>query len=186
MKRALIEMCVLAVGACLIVGCGGKDKPKDTGKTDGGKAVAQPTGPLTPTQWTNSMVACYQATVKDTIAALDGTPPAEQALPKMKAVYEKSIEKHVALGKQREAMTPADRTKADNSFSMKLMSLQSSDDFKAYIKLSNDSYSTNKAKSDTEKECAKLVRGINIISQYAQFDLLKKQEPKEAERLGIK
>ena len=32
----------------------------------------------------------------------------------------------------------------------------------------------------------KLIKDFNIITQYAFFDLLKKQDPKEAERLGIK
>jgi len=30
------------------------------------------------------------------------------------------------------------------------------------------------------------IKFINIITQYAFFDLLKKQAPKEAERLGIR
>jgi uncharacterized protein YdbL (DUF1318 family) len=32
----------------------------------------------------------------------------------------------------------------------------------------------------------KIIKDFNIITQYALFDLLKKQSPKEAERLGIK
>ena len=37
-----------------------------------------------------------------------------------------------------------------------------------------------------DQEFHKLLTSFNIIGQYASFDLLKKQEPKEAARLGIK
>ena len=36
-----------------------------------------------------------------------------------------------------------------------------------------------------DAELAALIGSFNIITQYSQFELIKKQEPAEAERLGI-
>jgi hypothetical protein len=40
--------------------------------------------------------------------------------------------------------------------------------------------------SQKDPNLGKTLKDFNIITQYAFFDLLKKQAPKEAERLGIK
>jgi hypothetical protein len=190
MRQIRVAALMMAVTGNLLISCGSGDEPEgDTG--NGGAPAGEtsnptaPAGPLTPEQWADSMLACYRQAVRNTLAALEGTPPADQALPRMREVCEASIQQHLPLGRQREAMTEADRTKAGSFFLMKLMSVQSADDFKVFLELANGPYSPNTARTDEEKELARLIRSINIISQYGQFELLKKQEPEEAARLGI-
>ncbi|GEM_PF-2259389 len=135
--------------------------------------------------WAEKVLACYAGALKDAVAAMDGATAAE-ALPKLKAMKEKYIEALVPLGREREAMDAPTKAQAEMALSSKLMGLQSSEDFKKYHQLATGPFNGFKAKTAEEKEAAALAASVNILTQYAHFELLKKQAPKEAERLGIK
>jgi len=171
----------LVAGALLLASCGGGDST-DASKGATGAKVASSAKKA----WADRVFDIYETTVKDTVAALEKTPPTAEALPKLKAIRDKAIEALVPLGREREAMDAATKKQAESQMLMKLMAAERSDAFKAYMALVNGTYSFAKMKTDDEKALYKILSGVNIITQYAHFELLKKQAPKEAERLGIK
>ncbi len=201
-KRGLGVGLALMAALCLplFLGCGGdegagKGKGKAEEKAKGkaqekGKAEATKTGEgakATPAKgsWADQAFDAYVGALKETVALLDKAPAAADALPRLKAVHDKYVDILVPLGKEREAMDAAARTQADAQLRMKMMNLDP-ELFKSFQKLTMETYPLAKAKTDDEKEFNKLLMGMNTITQYACFELLKKQEPKEAERLGIK
>jgi len=87
-----------------------------------------------------------------------------------------TIELMVGLGREREALSAADRTTADRVLASRIAGV-SPDLFKEY--------QAGQAFYKEDKELFDLIADFNIITQYANFDLLKKQLPEEAKRLGI-
>jgi hypothetical protein len=141
--------------------------------------------PVAPTAaWAEKVLACYQGALKETVAAFEGAS-APEALPKLKAVKARYIELLVSLGREREAMDAAAKAQAQSTLLMRMIGIEKSEDYRKYNELVTGPHSVAKAKTDEEREAAAVVVSMNIITQYAHFELLKKQEPKEAERLGI-
>ena len=178
----------LAAGLIVLTGCGEGETPKASkGTTTGTKGDGKAATPAAKQAWADRVFDIYVSAFKETNAALEKEPPAAEALPKLQAIRDKAIEALVPLGREREAMDAAARTQADAQLRMKvMMDFGSTETYKAYAKLFNETYNITKMKTDEEKAFQKLLAGMNIITQYASFELLKKQEPKEAERLGIK
>jgi len=107
---------------------------------------------------------------------LIGTTPAA-VKSKVLEVKEGYVRKLFALGKLRELMNEGDRKTVDAQISLKLNAIPS-DLFHLYSQ-------AHQYYSPKDRELAELISGFNIITQYANFDLLKKQAPAEAARLGI-
>jgi len=109
---------------------------------------------------------------------VQGNPPAGEVTPKIEALKEKYIKIHVASGKQREAMSPQDRKASDAALQSGMFAMPRD--------LQKTLVDASKAYRATNNDLANLIGSLNILTQYAAYDLLKKQLPKEAERLGIK
>jgi hypothetical protein len=91
---------------------------------------------------------------------------------------ERAIKELVALGKMKVGRNTQQAAKI-NLTVMNMFSRMANDvDFKAF----QDAITFYLAK---DRDFADVITSFNIITQYADFDLLKKQTPKEAERLGI-
>ncbi|MBM4285873.1 MAG: hypothetical protein FJ128_11600 [Deltaproteobacteria bacterium] len=105
-------------------------------------------------------------------------PDPKDLTPKVEALKEETIQKMVELGKKVAALDDAGRKKVDSKLVL-AMGTVPGDVFKAF---SEGQMHYQKA----DANLGRLIKDFNIITQYAFFDLLKKQTPKEAERLGIK
>lgn len=105
-------------------------------------------------------------------------PAAQDLTPKVASLKEETIKKLVELGKKVQSLDQAGKKKVELKVSMAFSSMPA-DVFKAYSE-------GQQFYMKTDNNLAKLISSFNIITQYAFFDLLKKQEPQEAERLGIK
>lgn len=90
---------------------------------------------------------------------------------------EEYIEIYVEYGRMREKLSESDRPKVDSAL-MSYFGTLDNERFKKYSVLQQDYFAKD---SDLGGE----ISSFNILTQYAFFELLKKQEPKEAERLGI-
>ncbi len=114
---------------------------------------------------------------------LASKPEAATIAPKLKDLREKYIQKFVALGKAQQAMSENDR-RAVSAANMKANSEKQSKDRGLY-----DFGWLNEALAHYNKvdpnNAGKMLADVSILSQYAYFDLLKKQAPEEAKRLGI-
>lgn len=98
--------------------------------------------------------------------------------PKVEALKAETIKKMVAVGQKVAKLDEAGKKKVDTKVSMAFGSTPQ-DVFKAFSE-GQQFYSKKDA------NLGKSIKDFNIITQYALFDLLKKQAPQEAERLGIK
>jgi hypothetical protein len=178
----------LLAGLALLAGYGEAGTPKAKKGAEAPKAPAKTTEEAAKKPWADRVFDIYVAGFKETAAALEKVPPAAEALPKLKAIRDKAIEALVPLGREREAMDAAARAQADAQLGLKMSSdFYNSETYKAYAKLHDGPYNITKMRnSDEEKAFQRILAGMNTITQYACFELLKKQEPKEAERLGIK
>jgi hypothetical protein len=116
--------------------------------------------------------------LKQLNALMKDRPEPKDLTPKVEALKEETIKQMVELGRKVEALDEAGKKKADAKVSMAFGSMPM-DVFKPFSE-GQQFY----AKQDPK--LGKTIKDFNIITQYAVFDLLKKQDPKEAERLGIK
>ena len=133
---------------------------------------------MTPKELGDKIGAVYVGSLEAVTKLLENKPEAATALPQVKELKEQTIQQLVELGKQREALSAAYRASVDNAISSALMKISNEAWYKTYNDLSSYYFK--------DQDLQKPLASFNIIGQYANFDLLKKQEPAEAQRLGIK
>jgi hypothetical protein len=164
-------------------GCGGE---KQTESPQPPAKAAEPTAavkteqpvPSSPAELGQAIGAVYLEGLNKVTEMLKDKPEPGDIKPKVQELKESTIQKLVDLGRKREAMSEADRTAVEAASRLALNTVPA-DLFKAY----QDAQSYYLSK---DNELFNLIADFNIITQYAFFDLLKKQAPKEVERLGIK
>jgi hypothetical protein len=185
MHRTLLSLMIVLISIALcLTACGG-GAPAQPAASSGGNALAEPTtAPAQPKEQTpqelgNEIGKVYVGALEDVTKLVESKPAAAEVKAKVAELKEKAIQQLVELGKKREAMSEADRQTVTNRISMALSSIGSA---AWYTKFSEAVSYYNKEDSDLST----MLASFNIIGQYAQFELLKQQEPKEAERLGIK
>jgi len=104
--------------------------------------------------------------------------PADSLRTEVQSLKDKYIETFVPYGHKRESMSDSDREIFDARVRLAVtLSTPSTLDVM--------SATTASLIADGEKDLADEVMSFNIITQYVFFDLLKAQEPGEAQRLGI-
>jgi hypothetical protein len=120
----------------------------------------------------------YLEALKKVTDLMKDRPEPAALTPKVDTLKEETIKKMVDIGQKVAKLDEAGKKKVDTKVSMGLGNTPM-DLFKA-LSEGQQFYAKKDAK------LGKTIKDFNIITQYALFDLLKKQEPKEAERLGIK
>jgi len=180
MKIQLVKfgslMLILAIANFSCSGGGEQSSPSEK--------VERPTQPaavqkaeVTPEEIGQKVGELYVQAMSDLAAALKVKPAVSDVQDKIEAMREEYINKLVELGKLREKLEPADRSKVDSQIRMKASSIYNTPDYSTFNEIQQHYFS--------EREFHKVVLSFNIITQYASFELLKKQEPEEAARLGI-
>ncbi len=119
----------------------------------------------------------YVQAMADLAVALKDKPAVSEVKGKIETMREGYIQKLVALGKLREALSTADRSKADSQINMKVNGIYNTPDYATFNEIQQHYFS--------EQSFHKIIMNFNILTQYASFELLKQQEPEEAARLGI-
>jgi hypothetical protein len=185
-RKQLYLMTVLMIVSLSLAACGGGSTPApSSGNAPAQNAPAEPTAApaqpaaQTPQELGDEIGKVYVGALEDVAQLVADKPPAAEVKTRVAELKEQVIQQLVALGKKREAMSAADRKTVTARISMALGNIGSAD---WYTKYSEAVSHYNKEDS----ELSTMLASFNIIGQYAQFELLKQQEPKEAERLGIK
>jgi hypothetical protein len=155
----------LLAGVLTLILCG-CDK-----KGGGGEA------PSNPAELGKKIAADHQAMMKELDGILEGKPAPDALRPKIADLKKKYIQLHVASGKQRESLTPEDRQKCDGALRSALFSM----DRETLKTLQAAVSEVRKQDNDLANELS----SFNTLTQYAAYELLKKQLPEEAKRLGI-
>jgi hypothetical protein len=117
-------------------------------------------------------------TLKKLNGLMKGQPDPKDLTPKVEALKEETIKQMVEMGKKVAALDAAGKQKVETKVRLSFNMLPG-DVFKAYSE-GRQHY----LKADIK--LGNLISEFNIITQYAFFDLLKKQKPQEAERLNLK
>lgn len=118
----------------------------------------------------------YVETLKQVVAVMNDKPPAADVKAMLADLKSWTIELMVGLGREREALSEADRAVVDRVLSQRIAGVPA-ELFKEY--------QAGQQHYKDDRELFRLIADFNIITQYANFDLLKKQLPEEAKRLGI-
>jgi len=198
--RYRVAACVVCAVVCLplLAGCGGgsdagkgKGEPKkaksdETKAPETAKAAEGKTDAHAGKGWAGRVVDAYQGALAEAVALLENAPPAAEALPKLNAIRAKYVDVLVPLGRERESMNSAAKAQAQSQLMTRMLGVERTDTFKKFQKLATDTYGLTRTRTDDEKEFQKALAGLKLITQYAEFERLKKEEPREAERLGIK
>lgn len=163
--------------ALLVAACGGGAETAPTAAAEEAPAAAPSPQEMTPAELGQAIGTVYVEAMNDVVAAMEGRPPAAEVEPEIAEIQESAVSRLVELGRAREALPPADRATVDAKVRSAVRGLPS-ETFTAYAEGQNHYLAS-------DRELADLIASFNVLTQYANFDLLKKQEPKEAERLGI-
>ncbi len=135
---------------------------------------------LSTLEWAGEVYAVYEDSYNQLDVLLGQMPAYTPKLKEdAKAIKSLAIEKFTSFGKMRAEWSEADQQTSSDQLSAKIFNISRNP---AWMRVGNEAR-MHYAKEDPE--LATLLNSINIITQYAQFELLKKQEPVEAERLGI-
>lgn len=171
----------LAAIALLAAACGGGGDggapPGPPGTTATGGATA--TAPATPDDLASEL---YEVTARmraeaDTLLRANVDTPADVLGPLVAGLKDRYITEFVAIGWRREAFDAAGRAAFDSAF-RRLLAADPQPDLEPYNVLTR--------RLDAERSpVAREVASLNILTQYAFFDLLRRQEPAEADRLGV-
>lgn len=173
MKSPLSFLALLVIVGMAVSSCGGNG-PKP-GAED--VAVEVKSKELTPVEVGEKISNLYSQALEEVGAIVKDSPPASEVGPALAQLKEKYVQELVELGKKREAMEDADRSKVDLNIRIGLQALYGEPVYTAY--------SEAVTKYFPDEVVRELLADFNIITQYANFELLKQQEPEEAARLGI-
>jgi hypothetical protein len=147
------------------------------GKTETDQPAAQASGSGSPENLGAKIGSSYVETLKQVVAVLKDKRPADEVRTMLNDLKSGTIDLMVGMGKEREAMSVADRATVDRILGNRISGVPM-DLFKEYQE--------GQAFYKADSELFRLIADFNIITQYANFDLLKKQLPEEAQRLGIR
>lgn len=177
MNKTLAMMALMITLALGGVACGKKEAAPAAPAADQPAAPAVPPAAADPAVNLGEKIgSSYVETLKQVVAMLNDKPPAADAKAMLADMKNWTIELMVGLGREREALPPAGRAKADMVLGNRIAAVPA-DLFKEY--------QAGQLFYQGDRELFQLIADFNIITQYANFDLLKKQLPEEANRLGI-
>jgi hypothetical protein len=140
--------------------------------------AAATAGAATPEEIGEEIGAVYVRCLEDVTAAMEGLPPAAELEPEVVELRDACIDDLVELGRQREGLEGSANATVNAEVGSAMRRVPS-ELFQAF----SDRQFHYQTSGD--RDLANLIADFNVITQYADFELLKKQSPKEAERLGI-
>jgi hypothetical protein len=132
---------------------------------------------LTPVEIGQRAGELYAKTMTELVELLKDRPETSVAMPDVEALKDTCVAKMVELGRKREVLDASGKSIVDSQIRMKINSFYNDPVFTSFNDIQQHYFQN--------RDFHKIVMSFNIITQYANFDLLKKQEPDEAQRLGI-
>jgi hypothetical protein len=176
---ALLAGMILAI--LLLAGCAGELPVPGQTLSTVAVATTATTEALT-VQLAKQVAATWSEAIQKLVLLLEPTPPVTSLQAPVAQLKEEYVQKMVALGRQIAALDGSQRQETYASTTEILSSTADSDWFLSYTRL----YNQYAAGSDqTAQDFAVLLSSFNTLTQYAFFDLLREQDPDEAQRLGI-
>ncbi len=171
MRLSWLSCLAFGLVAAVLVGCGGSDDEA---------ATATPTGAprLGAAEIGQQAGDFYVRALSEVTELLKSKPDVSQVRTRVQELKESYVRKLVELGRAREALDAAGKSTVDAAIRTKVDSLARETWYPTYNEVQQYYFSK-------DQEFQRLVLSFNVIGQYANFELLKKQEPQEAKRLGL-
>jgi hypothetical protein len=159
----------------LPAGCGsGSSDTTTTGATS--PSTSPPPSPAA--AFSTAVVNTWAEAMQRLVDLLQSRPDAATVRDQVESLKEEYIQKLVAYGQARQDFSTAEKQEVDSLLFMSISALSEEPWYESHMALYKDYSSGN-------LEFANLLASFNILTQYADFELLKQQEPEEADRLGI-
>ena len=174
-------VCLLcALGLMLLAACGGSGPGTGTTTTSAGESASTTASAvdMSAGELGDAIGATWSEAMQKLVALLESKPEAVAIQGQVEQLKEEYIGKLVQLGRQREALGVSDKAKAGVRT---VAALDAAGDEAWYVGYK----SLYEHYSEGELGFANLLASFNILTQYAEFELLKQQAPEEATRLGI-
>ncbi|MES0492139.1 MAG: hypothetical protein ABUK01_19275 [Leptospirales bacterium] len=135
---------------------------------------------ISPDDWANQTYDIYANAINETAALVKDLPEAASVKGKIKEIKESAIQKLLALGKARDVYSSSEKQASNSKLMSKMYAIGNTDSYKIYQKAT-----MHYQRSDIDNELASDLFSLNTITQYASLELLRKQNPAEAKRLGV-
>jgi hypothetical protein len=192
MKKVLVILSVLILIIATFIACSNEEAAADKSeniskeesieKTDNtnedNKPVVEENETQSPKELAKEIADLYKSSLTTLSKIIKGNPEPEEIKKDVEKIKEDTIIKMVELGRIREEFDESKKQETNRELMNQLWSVEETEGYEDYLNSINH---YNNVDSDLAYELVQ----FNIITQYAQFELLKKQAPSEAERLGI-
>ncbi len=172
MKKLLI---ILLIGLIIIISCGDDNSEQDQTNKVNNREIKKD---LTPNEIGDKIGDTYISVMKELSKIIEDTPSPEDIKAEVEKLKEDTIKTLVELGKAREKLSESEKAIVNMNLMSKMTDISTMPEYEIYQEAVQH-YNT------VDFDFSSLLTEFNIITQYAQFELLKKQAPEEAERLGI-
>jgi hypothetical protein len=183
-RLALVVGVLLACGlltlVSLVTGCGSSPSGETSATQVPGTAadVTTTEAPVTAATVATGVVDTWTEAMQKLVGVLEGAPRADAIRAEVEGLKEKYVQRLVAFGRQRSELTTTEQDEMSALIFLGINALAAEPWYVSYTSLYKQ-YSTG------DLEFANLLASFNILTQYADFKLLKQQAPEEAARLGI-
>jgi hypothetical protein len=179
LSKGFKNLSLFMVLTVLLLACGGGGEQPLTQEKVEEKAVekTEKKEGMTPAEVGQKIGELYVQALSGVTELLKDKPAVSEIRPKVEEMKENYVMKLVDLGRKREKLDASGRASVDSQIRLKVNAVYNKPWYANYNEIQQHYFQ--------DRDFHKLVVSFNIIGQYANFDLLKKQEPKEAQRLGI-
>jgi len=179
LSQVFKSLSLLMVLVVLLLACGGGGEQPMSQVSVEKKAVEkdEKKEEMTPAELGQKIGDLYVQALSGVNELLKDKPAISEVMPEVKEMKETYVRKLVDLGKKREKLDSSGKAAADSQIRLKVNAVYNKPWYSTYNQIQQHYFQ--------DRNFHKLVLSFNTIGQYANFDLLKKQEPEEATRLGI-
>lgn len=180
--RQAKSILVLAALSLTLMVCGSGGEKTAGSETAGEPAPAaevkaQTPAEMTPVELGRKIGDLYVQSLSEVTEMLKDKPGIAAVRPQVEHLKQEYVLQLVELGRKREALDASGKATVDSQIMMKVNGLSREPWYATFNEVQQHYFQ--------DQDFHKLVISFNVIGQYANFDLLKKQEPEEATRLGI-
>ena len=166
----------LALAGCGSVSYGADDAASTT--VEQAAPTSEQTVALTGNQLGDAAGASWVEAMQKLTTLLSDRPEVTTVKTQTEQLKEEYVQTLVELGRQGAVLDTGEKAKMSARIAAALEAAADEDWYATYMEL-------YKGYAAGDSEFGDLLASFNILTQYADFDLLKKQAPKEAARLGI-
>ena len=176
---AVLVACALLLAPAVLAGCGdGSSGGSSTSFTVSTQAAPTTVPPDPALTLATGVIDTWAEAMQKLVGLIEAKPDVSAIQPQVESLKEEYVQKLLEYGRQRLELSDAQKTQIDSLTFMGISALSVEPWYQSYMTL-YEHYSTGNL------EFSNLLASFNILTQYADFALLKQQEPEEAARLGI-